>query len=113
VRNLPDPDAQLRAFRTLLRPGATLAIHEYSVRDSAVATAVWNAVCLTVIIPLGRLRTGDATLYRHLRRSVIAFDGASAFRNRLHDNGFTNVHSATMPGWQRNVVHTFLADAPA
>ena len=113
VRNLPDPDAQLREFRTLLRPGATLAVHEYSVRDSAVATAVWNAVCLTVIIPLGRLRTGDATLYRHLRRSVAAFDGASAFRNRLRDNGFINVHSATMPGWQRNVVHTFLADAPS
>ncbi|HEV7418378.1 MAG TPA: class I SAM-dependent methyltransferase [Mycobacterium sp.] len=112
LRNLTDPDAQLRAFRTLLRPGATLAVHEYSVRDSAVATAVWNAVCWGVIIPLGRLRTGDATLYRHLRRSVNAFDGADAFRNRLSDNGFVAVRSDTMPGWQRNVVHTFLADAP-
>jgi ubiquinone/menaquinone biosynthesis C-methylase UbiE len=113
VRNLPDPDAQLQAFRTLLRPGATLAVHEYSVRDSVVATAVWNAMCLTVIIPLGRLRTGDATLYRHLRRSVTAFDGAEAFRNRLRNNGFVNVRSESMPGWQRNVVHTFLAEAPA
>ncbi len=34
VRNLADPDAQLKRFRTLLRPGATLAAHEYSVRDS-------------------------------------------------------------------------------
>lgn len=113
LRNLSDPDAQLQAFRKLLRPGATLAVHEYSVRDSAAATAVWNAVCWSVIIPLGRLRTGDATLYRHLRSSVNAFDGAEAFRNRLSDNGFTGVHSETMPGWQRNVVHTFLADAPA
>jgi ubiquinone/menaquinone biosynthesis C-methylase UbiE len=112
LRNLTDPDAQLQAFRMLLRPGATLAVHEYSVRDSAVATAVWNAVCWGVIIPLGRLRTGDATLYRHLRRSVNAFDGADAFRNRLSDNGFVAVRSDTMPGWQCNVVHTFLADAP-
>jgi ubiquinone/menaquinone biosynthesis C-methylase UbiE len=113
IRNLADPDAQLQGFRELLRPGATLAVHEYSVRDSRLATAMWNVVCGTVIIPLGRLRTGSPELYRYLRRSVNQFDGASTFRNRLHDNGFVNVRSSTMPGWQRNVVHTFLADAPS
>jgi ubiquinone/menaquinone biosynthesis C-methylase UbiE len=112
LRNLEDPDAQLRAFRALLRPGATLAVHEYSVRDSRLATAMWNAVCAAIIIPLGRLRSGDAALYRYLRRSVNDFDGADAFRNRLRVNGFTAVRSETMPGWQRNIVHTFLADAP-
>jgi len=29
LRNLADPDAQLRRFRELLRPGGTLAVHEY------------------------------------------------------------------------------------
>jgi ubiquinone/menaquinone biosynthesis C-methylase UbiE len=113
LRNLDDPDATLGRFRELLRPGGTLALHEYSVRDSAVATATWNAVCWGVIIPLGRLRTGDATLYHHLRRSVTGFDGASALRNRLRVNGFSAVHSETVPGWQRDVVHTFLGDAPS
>ncbi len=113
LRNLADPDATLREFMTLLRPGGTLAVHEYSVRDSALALAVWNAVCFAVIIPLGRLRTGDGGLYGHLRRSVNAFDGATDFCDRLRANGFTAVHAETMPGWQRNVVHTFLADAPS
>lgn len=113
LRNLSDPDAQLQEFRALLRPGSTLAVHEYSVRDSPLSMGVWNAVCWGVIIPFGRLRTGDATLYRHLRSSVNTFDGAAEFRKRLSDNGFVSVHSETMPGWQRNVVHTFLADAPA
>jgi ubiquinone/menaquinone biosynthesis C-methylase UbiE len=112
VRNLPDPDAQLRAFRTLLRPGATLAIHEYSVRDSRLATAVWNAVCATIIIPSGRLRSGDTALYKYLRRSVNDFDGAGAFRDRLRASGFSSVRSETMTGWQRNIVHTFLAERP-
>ena len=112
LRNLGDPDATLGRFRTLLRPGGTLALHEYSVRDSVRATAMWNAVCWGVIIPFGRLRTGDATLYRHLRRSVNGFDGATALRNRLRVNGFAAVHSETMPGWQNGVVHTFLAGAP-
>ena len=36
----------------------------------------------------------------------------SSSGNRLRANGFTAVRSETMPGWQRNIVHTFLADAP-
>lgn len=112
IRNLADADAQLQAFRDLLTPGGTLAVHEYSVRDSRLATATWNAVCAAVIIPAGRIRAGDANLYRYLRRSVNQFDGAAAFRDRLRANGFTAIHGETMPGWQRNVVHTFLAQAP-
>lgn len=112
VRNLADPDAQLRRFRELLRPGATLAVHEYSVRDSRAATTVWHAVCWAIIIPSGRWQTGNSALYRHLWRSVLAFDGAARFRRRLADAGFTAIRSETMPGWQKNIVHTFLANAP-
>jgi ubiquinone/menaquinone biosynthesis C-methylase UbiE len=112
IRNVDDKDGQLRRFRELLRPGGTLAVHEYSVRDSKLATVVWNAVCAGIIIPSGRLRSGDASLYTYLRRSVNRFDGAQAFRNRLQNSGFDAVHSETMPGWQRNIVHTFLAQAP-
>ncbi len=112
LRNLADPDAQLRRFRDLLRPGATLAVHEYSVKDSAAAQVIWNAVCWGVIIPAGWRQTGDSALYRHLWRSVNDFDDAAAFQRRLAAAGFTGVHSETMPGWQRNIVHTFLAGAP-
>lgn len=112
IRNLADADAQLRAFCGLLRPGGTLAVHEYSVQDSRLASITWNAVCATVIIPAGRIRTGDASLYRYLRRSVNDFDGATAFQERLRRNGFTAVRRETMPGWQRDIVHTFLAKAP-
>jgi ubiquinone/menaquinone biosynthesis C-methylase UbiE len=112
IRNLADPDGQLRALRDLLRSGGTLAVHEYSVRDSLRARATWNAVCWSVIIPSGRLATGDASLYRYLWRSVEGFDGVRRFRRRLREAGFTGVHSETMTGWQRDVVHTFLASAP-
>lgn len=113
IRNLDDPDGQLRALRGLLRPGGTFAAHEYSVRDSPVATAVWHAVCWSIIIPAGRVLTGDGTLYRHLWRSVTGFDGAARFRLRLREAGFTGVRSATMTGWQRGVVHTFVGTNPA
>lgn len=112
IRNLADPDAQLRRFAALLRPGATLAVHEYSVRDSTSAQAIWNAVCWGIIIPAGLVKTRDSTLYRHLWRSVTGFDGAAEFQRRLAAAGFTGVHSETMPGWQRGIVHTFLGEAP-
>ncbi|MEV1291040.1 class I SAM-dependent methyltransferase [Pseudonocardia sp. NPDC049635] len=108
LRNLDDPDAQLRRFHDLLRPGGVLALHEYSVADSARARAVWHAVCWGVIVPLGRLTTGDTALYRHLWRSVNAFDGIGRLRDRLRGAGFDAVHSETMTGWQNGVVHTVL-----
>ncbi|SFW86138.1 class I SAM-dependent methyltransferase [Amycolatopsis australiensis] len=112
VRNLADPDATLRRLRGLLRPGGTIALHEYSVRDSRRARWVWNAVCGAIVIPLGRVATGDATLYRHLRRSVLAFDGLADLGDRLSRAGFTDVRTGTVPGWSRGIVHTVLGTAP-
>jgi ubiquinone/menaquinone biosynthesis C-methylase UbiE len=108
VRNLPSPDAALRQFLTLLRPGAPMAVHEYSVRDSARSRIVWTLVCWTIIIPLGRLRTGSSGLYRYLWRSVLRFDGVRALAQRLRDAGFVDVRCQTFPGWQQNIVHTVL-----
>ncbi|WP_037309121.1 class I SAM-dependent methyltransferase [Amycolatopsis orientalis] len=112
LRNLADPTGQLRRLRRLLRPGGRIAVHEYSVQDSRRARWTWNAVCAGVIIPLGRLTTGDATLYRHLRRSVLGFDGLGALTQRLHDAGFTDVRTGTVAGWQRDIVHTVLGTNP-
>jgi hypothetical protein len=42
----------------------------------------------------------------------LTFDGATQFRQRLRDAGFTAVHSETMPGWETNLAHTFLGNAP-
>lgn len=111
VRNLPDPDPVLRSLRALLRPGGVFAAHEYSVRDSRRASAMWNLVSCAIIIPAGKIRTGDAELYKYLRRSVNEFDGAARFRDRLRHTGFVDVRSEKMPGWQNGIVHTFLGTA--
>ncbi|MFC4949468.1 class I SAM-dependent methyltransferase [Pseudonocardia sp. GCM10023141] len=112
VRNLSDRNAALRAFQTLLRPGAPLAVHEYSVADSARSRMIWTAVSWGVIIPMARLRTGSATLHRYLWRSVLDFDGVEAFTTRMGATGYTDVIVSTMPGWQQHIVHTFLGRKP-
>ncbi|HEY9331329.1 MAG TPA: methyltransferase domain-containing protein [Streptomyces sp.] len=107
-RNVTDPDAVLRTVRTLLRPGGRLAVHEYTLSGSRAHRALWTAVCRGIVIPAGTL-TGDRVLYRHLRHSVIAFDTAPAFAGRLTRAGLTSVRTVPVAGWQKGIVHTFLA----
>ncbi|WP_017584924.1 class I SAM-dependent methyltransferase [Nocardiopsis ganjiahuensis] len=108
VRNVPDPSALLKAVRALLRPGGRLALHEYSVADSASARAVWTAVCWGVVVPAGRALAGRADLFRYLWRSVLEFDGRAALLGRMRDAGLESVAAAPMPGWQYGITHTFV-----
>ena len=108
LRNLPAPDIALRSFHNFLKPGAPLAVHDYSVRDSARSRRVWTFVCWTIIIPMGRLRTGSSGLYRYLWRSVLQFDGVKRLAQRLRDAGFVDVRCQTVGGWQQDIVHTVL-----
>ncbi|MEU6546276.1 class I SAM-dependent methyltransferase [Streptomyces sp. NPDC046859] len=108
-RNVTDPDQVLGTVRSsLLRPGGRLAVHEYSLSGSAAHRALWRAVCDGVIVPMGTL-TGDRALYRHLSHSVLGFDTAPAFTDRLARAGFTDVTALPVAGWQTGLVHTFLA----
>lgn len=108
IRNVPDADACLAKILALLAPGGVACFHEYSVADSPMAQAVWNAVTFGVIIPGGVITSGSTRIYRYLRRSVLEFDGVRAFEARLSRAGFADVRTLRMDGWQRNIVHTFL-----
>lgn len=112
MRNLPDPDAGLRTIFELLRPGAPLAVHDYSIADSLRARLVWTATCWSVIIPAGWAITGNPDIYKYLWRSVRRFDGVAAFERRLARAGFVDPRTQTMPGWQQQIVHTFLGRRP-
>lgn len=113
IRNMPDPDLCLRRLLALLKPGATLCFHEYSVRDSRRSRLVWNAVALGIIIPMGLLTSPGCDIYRYLRASVNDFDGVAAFEARLARVGFTDIKTETMDGWQAGICHSFLARRPA
>jgi ubiquinone/menaquinone biosynthesis C-methylase UbiE len=112
IRNVPDPDLCLDRLFALLAPGGVLCFHEYSVADSLTSRALWNAVSFGIIIPSGMVAGGSADIYRYLRRSVLAFDGVHAFEARLRRHGFVDVKTEAMDGWQRGIVHSFLARRP-
>ena len=112
IRNVPDADACLANLFELLAPGGTICFHEYSVADSAVSRALWNFVAGAIIIPAGVLTSPGSPIYRYLRRSVVDFDGVRAFEERLRRAGFADVRTKPMDGWQRGIVHSFLAERP-
>ncbi|HCA88690.1 MAG TPA: ubiquinone biosynthesis methyltransferase UbiE [Streptomyces sp.] len=112
VRNVSSPDAVLRSVRAMMRPGGRLAVHEYALSGGSRHRLIWSAVCWGVIIPSGSIGPGGSGLYQHLWRSVLEFDTASAFRDRLAATGFDSVRMASVPGWQRGIVHTFVARRP-
>ncbi len=112
IRNMPDPDLCLERVRQLLVPGGTICFHEYSVADSRRSRLIWNGVCFGLIIPGGFFTGGSTKIYRYLRRSVVTFDGVSAFEARLARHGFEQIRTEPVDGWQRSIVHSFTARRP-
>jgi ubiquinone/menaquinone biosynthesis C-methylase UbiE len=112
IRNVPDPDRCLARLWALLRPGGVLCLHEYSVAQSLWSQVVWQIVSLGIVIPLGTVVTGSSTIFRYLRRSVMRFDAVPDLEERLRRAGFVGVHTEPMAGWQRGIVHSFLASRP-
>jgi len=113
IRNMPDPDLCLSRLHDLLTPGGTICFHEYSVADSLRSRALFSAVSFGLIIPGGLITAGSTDIYRYLWRSVLAFDGVEAFEARLSRAGFENATTLPMDGWQRGILHTFVARRPA
>lgn len=107
-RNVTEPDSVLDTVRGLLAPSGRLAVHEYTLSGAPAHRALWTALCRAGLIPLASLR-GDGRLYRHLWRSVLDFDTAEGFRDRLREVGFDRVRVLPATGWQWGVVHTFTA----
>lgn len=115
IRNMADPDLCLDRLLPLLAPGAPICFHEYSVADSPRAKGTWTAVAWGIIIPSGLITSRHTRIYRYLWRSVMDFDGVTAFQQRLVRHGFTEVRTLPVAGrvrfdfWQDGVVHSFLA----
>ncbi|MET8773335.1 class I SAM-dependent methyltransferase [Streptomyces sp. NPDC004658] len=108
LRNVRDPDAVLTAVRDLLRTGARLAVHEYTLSGRRVDRAVWSLVCRGLVQPAASV-LGDGGLYRHLHRSVVEFDTADRLAARVRAAGFERVRILPLPGWQTGITHTVVA----
>ncbi|MFJ8826700.1 class I SAM-dependent methyltransferase [Streptomyces sp. NPDC102467] len=108
-RNTADPAEVLSAVRGVLAPGGRLAVHDYTLSGKRRHRALWSTVCAG-LMPVTTV-LGDGALYRHLWRSVIEFDTADLFAERLATAGFTQVRIVPLPGWQTGITHTIVGRA--
>ncbi|MFD7795311.1 methyltransferase domain-containing protein [Streptomyces sp. NPDC059759] len=106
-RNVAEPDSILTAVHNLLAPHGRLAVHEYTLSGRAFDQAVWTAVCRGLVLPIATA-LGDGRLYRHLWRSVVDFDTADAFADRVRAAAFDHVRILPLPGWQTGITHTVI-----
>jgi ubiquinone/menaquinone biosynthesis C-methylase UbiE len=106
-------DEVLRVVRDAVEPGGWLVTQEYSVAGRPVAQAVWTTVCWVVVVPLAWLLRGFPRLYTYLWRSVRDFDSTDQFAARLARAGVTDVARLDATGWQRGILHTWVARRPA
>ncbi|MFE0389793.1 class I SAM-dependent methyltransferase, partial [Streptomyces bungoensis] len=111
LRNVDDPDAVLATVHDLLAPGGRLAVHEYTLSGRRADRAVWTMVSRGLVQPVASA-LGDGALYRHLWRSVVDFDTADRFTDRLRGAGFDRARALPLPGWQTGITHTFVARRP-
>ena len=112
IRNMPDADVCLDRLLPLLKPGAPICFHEYSVAHSPRSKGTWTTVAWGIIIPSGFIVARHTRIYRYLWRSVLDFDGKPQFEERLRRHGFSDVHTEPVGGWQNDIVHSFLARRP-
>ncbi|GAA1842870.1 hypothetical protein GCM10009836_22830 [Pseudonocardia ailaonensis] len=108
----PQRDAELQAILARLKPGAPVAIQEMAVRGSLRLRLLWTLACFLYLIPLGRIQARAKGLTRHLWRSVMEFESADEFKERMRAAGFEDVRKQTMSGWQQHLTYTFLGRAP-
>lgn len=110
---LSDRDAALRSVWDLLDPGGVLVVQDYTAACSAPARARWNAMSWSMVIPLSKLVSRNATLPRRQWRSALDNDAVDTFAGRMLDAGFVDVEHRTAGGWHRGMLHTFRARKPA
>jgi demethylmenaquinone methyltransferase/2-methoxy-6-polyprenyl-1,4-benzoquinol methylase len=94
LRNVADPDAALREFARVTRPGGTLVVCEFSSPTWSPFRTVYTEYLMRALPRIARTVSSNPDAYVYLAESIRAWPGQATLAGRLQDAGWAEV------GWR-------------
>jgi demethylmenaquinone methyltransferase/2-methoxy-6-polyprenyl-1,4-benzoquinol methylase len=91
LRNVADPDAALREFLRVTRPGGTLVVCEFSRPTWPLFRTVYLEYLMRALPRIARTVSSNPDAYVYLAESIRAWPGQAQLAGRLQDAGWADV----------------------